>query len=132
MTATVTIALTKANILTSNQRLNHWDKARRTRAIRDMAHVWARHHKLLRMQAATLHVVVAWPPLKRIRDAHNIQPSVKAAIDGICGDYGLLSGDDDRYLKAVTFTAADEPTTLPGVAAYLTLTFTPATTPGGN
>lgn len=135
MTAVINIALTKDNILSSNQRLNHWEKARRTRAIRDMALVWARYLKPAKMQAATLDVVVAYSPLKRIRDAHNVQPSVKAAIDGICGDYGLLPGDDDRHLKAVTFTAADEPTTLPGVACYITLTFTPvepALTPGGT
>lgn len=123
MTATIGLALTKATILTSNQRLNHWEKARRTRAIRDMALVWSRYERPAKMQAATLEVVVAWPPLKRIRDAHNIQPSLKAAVDG-CMDYGLLPGDDDRYLKAVTFTAADRPTTLPGVAAYMTLIFT--------
>lgn len=124
MTAVINLALSKDTLLTSNQRLNHWDKARRTRAIRDMALVWARHLHPAKMQAATLEVVVAYGPLKRIRDAHNVQPSAKAAIDGVVGDYGLLPGDDDRYLKAVTFTAADEPTTLPGVAAYLTLTFT--------
>ena len=127
MTAVINIALTKQNIITSNQRLNHFDKARRTRAIRDMALVWARHLKPEKMQAATLDVLVAYSPLKRIRDAHNVQPSAKAAIDGIVGDYGLLPGDDDRYLKAVTFTAADEPTALPGVAAYLTFTFTEVT-----
>ena len=134
MTATIGLALSKANILTSNQRLHWADKARRTQTIRDMAHVWARHERPAKMQAATLEVVVAWPPLKRVRDAHNIQPSAKAAIDG-CMDYGLLPGDDDRYLKAVTFTAADRPATLPGVAAYMTLIFTPvepALTHGGT
>jgi hypothetical protein len=126
MTATIHITLTKDNILTSNQRLNHWEKARRTRVIRDMALVWSRYERPAKMQAATLEVVVAWPPLKRVRDAHNLQPSLKAAVDG-CMDYGLLPGDDDRHLKAVTFTAADRPTTLPGVAAYMTLIFTEVT-----
>ena len=126
MTATIPITLTKDNILSSNQRLNHWERSRRTSAIRGMALTWARYYRPAKMQAATLEVVVAWPPLKRIRDAHNIQPSLKAAVDG-CMDYGLLPGDDDRYLKAVTFTAADRPTTLPGVAAYMTLIFTEVT-----
>ena len=124
MTAVISLALLPNLVLTSNQRLHWAEKNRRTQGIRDMALVWARHDRPAKMQAATLEVVVAWPRLKRIRDAHNVQPSAKAAIDGIVGDYGLLPGDDDRYLKAVTFTAADEPTTLPGVAAYLTLTFT--------
>lgn len=124
MTATVGIVLTKDNILSSNQRLNHFDKARRTRAIREMALVWSRYERPAKMQAATLEVVVSWPPLKRTRDAHNLQPSAKAAIDGVVGDYGLLPGDDDRYLKAVTFTAAAEACTLPGVAAHMALIFT--------
>lgn len=124
MTVTIGVALTKDNILSSNQRLNRFDKARRTRVIREMALVWARHLRPAKMQAATLEVVVTWPPLKRTRDCHNLQPSAKAAIDGVVGDYGLLPGDDDRYLKAVTFTAADEVTTLPGVACLMNLIFT--------
>lgn len=122
-TATISLALSKDTLLSSNQRLNHFDKARRTRKIRGMALVLARHERPAKMQAATLEVVVAWPKLKRVRDAHNIQPSLKAAVDG-CMDYGLLPGDDDRYLKSVTFKAADEVCKLPGVAAYLTLVFT--------
>lgn len=135
MSVTIGLALTKDNILTSNQRLHWADENRRTRCIRDMALVWSRYHRPAKMHAATCDVVVAWSPLKRVRDAHNIQPSAKAAIDGICGDYGLLPGDDDRYLKAVTFTAADEATSLPGVVAFLSLTFTPvepADTRGGS
>jgi hypothetical protein len=124
VTVTIPIALSRDNLLTSNQRLNHFDKARRTRAIRDMALVWARHLHPAKMQAATLNVEVSWPPLKRTRDAHNLQPAAKAAIDGVVGDYGLLPGDDDRYLKAVTFTAADEACTLPGIACFIKLTFT--------
>lgn len=123
-TATISLALSKDTILSSNQRLNHFDKARRTRRIREMALVLARYERPAKMQAATLEVVVAWPKLKRVRDAHNIQPSLKAAVDGVVGDYGLLPGDDDRYLKSVTFKAADEVCKLPGVAAYLTLVFT--------
>lgn len=127
MSVTIGIALTRDNLLSSNQRLNHFDKARRTRAIRDMALVWARHLRPEPMQAATLDVVVAYPPLKRTRDAHNLQPAAKAAIDGIVGDYGLLPGDDDQYLTRVTFFAADEATTLPGVACFMSLTFTEVT-----
>ena len=127
MTITIGLALTRDNVLSSNQRLNHFDKARRTRAIRDMALVWARHLKPAPMQAATLEVVVAYPPLKRTRDAHNLQPAAKAAIDGIVGDYGLLPGDDDQYLRRVTFFAAEEATTLPGVACYMQLIFTEVT-----
>jgi len=125
MSAVINLAISRDTLLTSNQRLHWRTKADRTRAIRDMAHVMARHYRPAKMPAATCEVEVRWPALNRIRDAHNLQPTVKAALDGIIGDYGLLPSDSDQYLKAVTFTASDERTTLPGVAAYLTFTFEP-------
>jgi len=128
MTATISIAISRDTLLTSNMRLHWRTKADRTRAIRDMAHVMARHIRPAKMLAATCEVKVKWPD-SRVRDAHNLQPTVKAALDGIIGDYGLLPSDSDQHLKAVTFTASDERTTLPGVAAFLTFTFEPV---GGN
>ena len=125
MTAVIMLAISRDVVLTSNQRLHHMAKARKTRVIRDMACVMARYERPAKMQAATCEVEVKWPALKRTRDAHNLQPTVKAALDGIIGDYGLLPSDSDQHLKAVTFTASDERTTLPGIAALLTLTFTP-------
>jgi len=118
----ISLAISRDTLLTSNQRLHWRTKADRTRAIRDMAHVMARHYRPAKMPAATCAVEVKWPD-NRVRDAHNLQPTVKAALDGIIGDYGLLPSDSDQHLKAVTFTASDERTTLPGVAAYLTFTF---------
>lgn len=123
MTAVIHLAIQRHTLLTSNMRLHWQSKAIRTRAIRDMACVMARHERPAKMQAATCVVEVQWPDNRR-RDAHNLQPTVKAAIDGIVGDYGLLPSDSDLHLKAVTFTASEHRTTLPGVAAYLTLTFT--------
>jgi len=123
VTAVIHLAISRDVLLTSNMR-PHWaEKARKTRAIRDMAHVWARHYRPAKMPAATCAVEVKWPD-NRVRDTHNLQPTVKAALDGIIGDYGLLPSDSDQHLKAVTFTASDQRTTLPGVAAYLTFRFT--------
>ena len=119
------LAISRDTILTSNMRLHWRPEADRIRSIRAMAAVMARHQRPAKMQAATCAVEVKWPALKRTRDAHNLQPTVKAALDGIIGDYGLLPSDSDQHLKAVTFTASDEHTTLPGIAALLTLTFTP-------
>jgi crossover junction endodeoxyribonuclease RusA len=126
MTAVIKLAITKDTLLTSNQRLHWRPKADRTRAIRDMALVWCRYERATKMQAATCAVEVKWGD-RRQRDAHNLQPSIKAAIDGIVGDYGLLPGDDDRYLKALTITASEDVHTTPGVACYLQLTFTEVT-----
>lgn len=124
VTAVISLAISRDTLLTSNQRLHWRTKADRTRAIRDMAHVMARHIRPAKMPAATCAVEVKWPD-NRTRDAHNLQPTVKAALDGIVGDYGLLPSDSDQHLKAVTFTASDQRTTLPGVAAFLTFTFKP-------
>jgi len=124
VTAVISLAISRDVLLTSNMR-PHWaEKARKTRAIRDMAHVWARHYRPAKMQSATCVVEVQWPD-NRHRDAANLEPTAKAAIDGIVGDYGLLPSDSDQHLKKVTFTASDERTTLPGVAAFLTFTFEP-------
>jgi crossover junction endodeoxyribonuclease RusA len=126
VTAVITLAINKDTLLTSNQRLHWRPKADRTKAIRDMALVWCRHTRPPKMQAATCAVEVKWSD-RRQRDAHNLQPTIKAAIDGIVGDYGLLPGDSDRYLKGLTITASEDVHSTPGVACYLTLTFSEAT-----
>lgn len=124
MSAVINLAISRDVLLTSNQRI-HWSpKARHTKVIRDMAHIMARAARPQKMAAATCEVVVKWSNLKRTRDAHNLQPTVKAAIDGIVGDYGLLPSDSDTHLKALTFTSTDEVHSTPGVAVYLTFTFT--------
>lgn len=123
MTAVITLAIQRDTLLTSNQRLHWRPKADRTKAIRDMALVWCRHTRPEKMQAATCDVEVKWGD-RRQRDSHNVQPTLKAAIDGIVGDYGLLPGDSDRYLKALNITASEEVHTTPGVACYLVFTFT--------
>lgn len=126
MTAVIHLALSRDVLLTSNDRWHWAEKARRTKAIREMALILARFERPTKMPAATCEATVTWSKLKRIRDAHNLQPSVKAAVDGVVGDYGLLPSDSDQHLKALTFTSADETHSTPGVACFLTLTFTPA------
>jgi hypothetical protein len=126
MTAVLRLAISRDILLTSNDRIHWREKARRTRAIREMAHILAKHERPAKMPAATCEASVKWSFLKRIRDAHNLQPTVKAAIDGVVGDYGLLPSDSDRHLRALTFTSADETHSTPGVACFLTLTFTEA------
>lgn len=123
MNAVINLAISKDTLLTSNQRLHWRPKADRTRAIRDMALVWCRHTRPTKMQAATCAVEIKWPD-RRQRDAHNLQPTIKAAIDGIVGDYGLLPGDSDRYLKGLNITASGDTHKTPGVACYLQFTFT--------
>jgi hypothetical protein len=124
VTAVINIAIPKDGLLTSNDRFHHMKRARLTKAIRAAAFVMAQHERPAKMQAATCEVVVKWSSLKRTRDAHNAQPSAKAAIDGVVGDYGLLPSDSDQHLKAVTFRADEETHDTPFIACYLTLRFT--------
>lgn len=125
MNTTVTLAISRDVLLTSNQR-KHWaEKARHTKVIRDMAWVLCMHPKRAHLPAATCDVVVTWGD-KRRRDAESIAPTAKAAIDG-CVDAGLLTDDSDRYLKKVSYSNAKETHKVSGLACYVTLTFTEVT-----
>jgi crossover junction endodeoxyribonuclease RusA len=123
MTAVIQLAISRDILLTSNQRLHWAAKARSTRAIRDMAHVMARFERPKKMSAATCVAEVTWPD-RRERDAHNLQPTVKAALDGVIGDYGLLPSDSDKHLKSLQFTASEKTHDTPGVACFIQLRFT--------
>lgn len=123
MTAVLTLAISRENLLSSNQRLHWRPKANKTRAIREMALTWCRHYRFPKMHAATCLVEITWPD-RRQRDAHNLQPSIKAAIDGAVGDYGLLPSDSDEHLKSLTIVASGDIHTTPGVMCFLEFTFT--------
>jgi hypothetical protein len=130
MTAVISLAISRENLLSSNMRIHWGAKARATRAIREMAFVMCQHARPARMPAATCEVVVTWPD-NRQRDALNLEPTIKAAIDGIIGDlksdrcsYMLLPSDSDQHLRKVSTSASPERIKTPGIAAYLTFTFT--------
>lgn len=131
MTAVIHLAISRENLLSSNQRLHWATKARATKAIREMAFVMCQHARPARMPAATCDVTVTWPD-NRVRDALNLEPTIKAALDGIIGDsrtnpcsYMLLPSDSDKHLRKVSTSAAPERIKTPGIGAYLTFTFTP-------
>jgi crossover junction endodeoxyribonuclease RusA len=122
MTTRIVLAISRDVLMTSNQR-PHWaTKARHTRVVRDMAWVLAKAQRVQLMPAATLEVVTKWSD-HRVRDAENIAPTSKAAIDG-CVQAGLLTDDSSEYLKSVTFSIDPETHKTPGVACFLTMTFT--------
>lgn len=121
----ITLAISRDVLMTSNLRLHWATKARHTKAIRDMAWILCMHPKCQHMPAATLEVVAKWGN-KRARDAANIEPTAKAAIDG-CVDAGLLTDDSQRYLKHVGYSISDDTHSIDGLACYLQLTFTEVT-----
>lgn len=90
-------------LLTSNQRSRHWGKGYRIgKAITDAAIVAARAAKIPRLDR--VRIVAVWhPPTKGrspVRDAHNLSPTYKAAIDGVVRA-GVLDDDRDEFVSAV-------------------------------
>lgn len=123
-TIVIYLKVPTSDLLTSNQARVHWaTRARRVKNIRTAAHMVCQRFAFEPLPPVTCEVEVTWPDRRR-RDTHNLQPSVKAAIDGIV-DAGLLKDDSDEHLKALTFTASQDTHRKPGIACFLKLTFTP-------
>lgn len=130
MKTVVTLAIPTCDLLTSNQARVHWaTRARRVKNIRASAQAAARmvskpwFEGMPCSAPVTAEVEVTWPDRRR-RDAHNLQPTIKAAIDGIV-DAGLLADDSDQHIKALTITATEKRLKTVGVACYLRIIFTP-------
>lgn len=102
----VTVALPPMSYLNSNQRLHWATKARRTRAIRDAA-AWATKALRQAPMGAVEITAVIHPKTNRRFDPHNLQPTVKAAIDGIV-DARLIADDDSSRLVSVAFRAGEK------------------------
>ena len=131
MTVVVHLAISRDLLLTSNQRLSWQAKARRTKAIRELAYLWCRGHRPQEMHAATCDIEVTWPD-NRQRDVMNLEPTFKACFDGIIGDskplsvsYNLLPSDSDLHLRKVSVAASGDRHKVPGIACFLKFTFTP-------
>ena len=126
MSQTVTVDIPKAFWLTSNMRLHWAAKAKRAAWIRARAGYVALHElrncALEPMLAADVTVWVGYPANRR-QDADNSAPAVKACIDGIVTDAGLLPDDDATHRPATTYRR-DQPTGRPGWYR-LRLEFTP-------
>lgn len=83
--------------LNSNQRLHHHVKAKRTAAWRARAHVAAIQAGKPRLDRAHIRVTVHSTTNRR-RDVLNLAPTVKACIDGLVQDAGVLPDDSDTYV----------------------------------
>ena len=83
--------------LTSNQR-KHWSaKARAVKELRLLAVMTARAAQLPHLQSAHVTAYIQYRTNGRA-DPHNAMPTLKALIDGLVQDYGLLPDDSDKYL----------------------------------
>lgn len=103
--STVTIERAAGLVLSANDR-GHWAKRHRwTKEIRDTAFWFARQAKLGPYEAITVTAVIH-PPDNRRRDAHNLLPTVKAAVDGLV-DAGVIEDDNDDHLHSLTLTRGE-------------------------
>ena len=125
---TLTIEVPRALLISANDRMNWYEKARRTAWLRTLGRHATNWQTLgVRTHArCTLTVTVTYPPLARRRDASNLAPTVKPLLDGIV-DALLIPDDNDRVIVTTMYQASGEPGTT-GVWLF-ELTFTEAPCP---
>lgn len=97
MTQTLTIDIPADHWQSSNQRLHHMERARRTRHVRTLAAMLGRRH--LTIETGPIHVMafIASPKASRA-DVGNSYPTVKACVDGALTDAGIIPDDSDKHL----------------------------------
>lgn len=104
---TIEFSIPTTDVISANGREHHMTKARKARHIRETAKLHAL--RVVGRQSTPLvdkaHVTVSigWQPLKRTRDADNLAPTVKAAIDGTV-DARFLAADDDTHRLSTKYT----------------------------
>jgi crossover junction endodeoxyribonuclease RusA len=117
--ATYTLAMPPGyDLLSANDRHDHWAKARIVKQIRKDATTMARACRLPKMTQVCVTAVLH-PRDRRHQDSDNVQPTVKACVDAIVAA-GLLPGDDERYVLSTTYVLGE-----PVKGSQLVLHFTP-------
>lgn len=88
--------------LTSNQRMGWWEKARRSRLLREYAGwLGASVARRPMFDRCEVEALIAYPSSRRA-DPANASPTVKALIDGLT-DAGYWPDDDSKHVTAVTY-----------------------------
>lgn len=109
MSAVIEFSIPTADVISANGREHRMAVARKVRHIREQAAWYGTVAKRdegavgVLMQRAHVTVAIGWQPLKRTRDADNLAPTIKAAIDGFV-DAGLLPDDSDTHRLSTTYT----------------------------
>ena len=87
--------------LTANGR-EHWrEKARRTKALRALAHARCTPRTTRYGGPVNVTAIISYPTARKA-DPSNAAPTVKALLDGIV-DAGVLGDDDHRHVPRVSF-----------------------------
>lgn len=120
----LTIDIPAAMWQSSNQRLHHMERARRTRHVRTLAGHLGRQQ--LTPEPGPVHVVayVSSPKASKA-DVGNSYPAIKACVDGGLTDAGILPDDNDDHLVGPDMRRA-APTGTPGMYR-VRLVITPTT-----
>lgn len=103
----ITFSLHRTMVISANDRL-HWTvKSRLTKDLRQLGYYTARNSGVEPMERAHLTVLVTYPNRRR-QDADNLRPTIKALVDGIVNDAGLLPDDDNKHLIGPDLRVSDE------------------------
>ena len=105
---TIEFSIPTGEVISANGREHHMTKARKTKLIRETARARASvvangRYVVPLVDRGHVTVSIGWQPLKRTRDADNLAPTVKAAIDGFV-DAGVFANDDDKHRLSTTYT----------------------------
>lgn len=87
-----------AKWLNANSRTDRRRQTPDRRAWRDAGCIYARQAKLPQIGRAHIVAELRFADKRVRRDPHNYYPTLKALVDGLVSDYGLLPDDSHQYL----------------------------------
>jgi crossover junction endodeoxyribonuclease RusA len=108
--------------LNVNQRRDRRAQAGDVKEWRKAGRTFCQQARVPRLAQAELTAVVRFPDDRVRRDAPNVYPSIKAAVDGVV-DAGVVADDNDSYITALHILPGDPIPARPyGPAGELLLT----------
>lgn len=96
-----------ADWINLNQRLHWAQRAKLTKAWRNVAHIQARQQGLPKGLGRVSIVATVHKATGRKYDVHNLIPTAKAVIDGLV-DYGLIVDDSNEFLVGPDMRAGEK------------------------
>lgn len=97
ITQELTMVIGDRQWLTDNQRINRFARMDAVKALRQIAFYSAKAKRLRKMKNAHITAYIKYRT-KGEADPNNTNPTLKALIDGLTRDYGLLPDDSSKYL----------------------------------
>lgn len=94
--------------INSNQRMHWAERSRLTKYWRELAHRLGQAEKVPTLQRAHIEVTF-YKPTRARYDVGNLMPTVKACVDGLVQDAGMLPDDDNKHLTGPHLWASDVP-----------------------